>query len=309
MNRYEVTPSIQEILIEGDKATIKVTENYIFIASDRNQKSETGTIYEIKSINSEGKWLITEITSDCSFESAFKEIGINIDEILLLKSLNTMTDDDKNKDVAKKMVEQEEMIRKLNLSYTSYDRNKAKQYALEYSTFANPFNEKFWFYAGVNCQNFASQAVWYGLGGEDNQQAINSKQFPMLDLGKNHERSWYQTVVRYDCPTNWSWTGVEYFQDYMSAGGYFTVGPYGHLFSGVAWADIGDIIQVDWGATGSWFDHAYVVVAVDGTLGSRTPSNIWVSAHTNRVHNKRLSTEPGSYYRTIKIAGYMIEPL
>ncbi|NTU99378.1 hypothetical protein HGA64_05260 [Candidatus Falkowbacteria bacterium] len=143
-------------------------------------------------------------------------------------------------------------------------------------------------YNPSDCQNFASQCVWYGFGGTNSSTNINSKDFPMIGSGT---RAWYQTATQYD--DSLSWINVISFADYVSSSSTSTRGIFGWINNNnLSYAEVGDTIQI-YSSSQGWY-HTYVVNAVTGTSGSRTNSNIWVCAHTSNRNNERLDTVIGS---------------
>lgn len=153
---------------------------------------------------------------------------------------------------------------------------------------------------GGDCQNYASQCIWYGLGGVESSTAVNNYNFPMVGPSSSNRR-WYN-----DRPGNHtgSWTVVGSFADYVVAGDTSFVGLYGTVTNGVANAQVGDIIQIrKIGETS--FCHSYVVISVTGSAGRRTADNIWVCAHTKDVSNVILSGQVDStyVYRTVHVGG------
>ena len=114
----------------------------------------------------------------------------------------------------------------------------------------------------------------------------------MCNQGSAGARSWYQTKFG-STPTNWSWTGCIQFKNYLAAGGN-AVGPYGFEFNEVAYSNLGDVIQIQW--AGGTKRHSVVVTsfASGSVLGSRTRSQINVSAHTNDHNNYPLTLIAGT---------------
>ena len=113
-------------------------------------------------------------------------------------------------------------------------------------------------------------------------------------------------------PNGLVWVNVKPFANYINGGGYQIEGPYGWINeASLAYADVGDTIQIRDSTSGDGWYHTYVVTSVDGTAGSRTPANIWVSAHTRNALNEQLSTINNNvnYYRNIRISGhYRLNP-
>lgn len=157
-------------------------------------------------------------------------------------------------------------------------------YANQYALYYNPL---FCSYTNADCQNFASQCVWYMLGGNNNATSINNAYVPMNTVGTSNLK-WYLKGTSGECDPNYNWINVGSFANCVNSSTSYTAGLQGTIISGFAYAAVGDVLQVDWEGDGS-FDHSYVVVSVTGTSGSRTLSNIWVCAHTTNVQNTQLS--------------------
>lgn len=105
-------------------------------------------------------------------------------------------------------------------------------------------------------------------------------------------------------PSYSSWRVVDSFASYVSRGGSYKLGPYGTVTSGIASAQVGDIVQYDKEGNGA-YNHSMVVVAVSGTSGSRTLSNITVCAHTGDYKDTLLSAlgSSGWTWRTVHVSG------
>lgn len=187
-------------------------------------------------------------------------------------------------------------------SYIPYDKSRAASYAKKYA--GSNYNKRFASYKGHggDCQNFASQCVWYGYGGTDTASAINNKLRPMVTGTSN--RNWFATSGYMDCSI--SWIRCTAFKDYINNSYGGNPGPAGWTHVGsVAFAEPGDVIQVNWTGGNQW--HSYIVTAVTGTSGARTKSNITVVAHTGDITPRLLSTansESVSRHTTIRIGTY-----
>ena len=181
---------------------------------------------------------------------------------------------------------------------------KLQSYAITYSSNSSgtsSYNPLFANYAssGGDCQNFASQCIWYGLGGTNDYSHIHGKSKPMV-TGGNHQ--WYQSDISGDCSQQWSWTSCTAFGTYIqnSSG---KEGPNGTIYDGIKDARVGDLIQFSKNNNSS-YDHVYVVVvAANGTQGSRTPSQLIVCAHTtNRLSCSLAEVYTSKYtWRTIHV--------
>ena len=269
--------------------------------------------YTISFENVADRWFIADVFSDDAQEIFYRENGLdlNVEERLdalrqplesvdnsLKEQLQTRSQEDRNDSGATRG--QINYIRSYAVSY-------AKQYSAN-STGNSSYNSNFLLCSGNDCQNFAAQCVWFGFGGINTSSYINSKASPMIATGT---REWWCTKTD-ACGSNTSdsyWTYVSAFMNYINGpGAGYNPGPYGYNYNGVAYSDIGDVIQVSWSGNSS-YNHAYVVSGVtSGTsLGSRTVADIKICAHTTNHKDWALSNEnlDASYFRTARIQAYL----
>ncbi len=101
------------------------------------------------------------------------------------------------------------------LTYLGYDREKARWYAYTYTDNTGGestayYNDNFedWVGDGGDCQNFASQAVWYGFDGTNDSEWINNHRLPMIDNWSG-AADWWCDI---DNATN-SWVNVTGFRN------------------------------------------------------------------------------------------------
>ena len=121
--------------------------------------------------------------------------------------------------------------------------SRTVQYADWYAT---SYNSKFPSYAnyGGDCQNFASQCVWYGLGGTDTVAKISSHAVPMVYSGSNAIK-WYCGNTYWDYDPLKHWTVVGDFQDMIADSTSGQHGLYGTVWFGYQYASVGDVLAVD----------------------------------------------------------------
>lgn len=190
--------------------------------------------------------------------------------------------------------------------------NKPTNYAERYFATINPTFGK----ASADCQNFASQCVWAGLGGESKGSIKVPPVVYDSVYGSSNQRLWQHNNYSQTAPYGygWNWDHVDGFawliDSAVSANG---VGPYGWVnFGTLAYAEPGDVIIWDTGgapALGN-LDHAMVVTKVSGTSGSRTINNIYICAHNDPTD---FASEPlvdyaysgmtGQYFANCRIFG------
>ena len=289
---------VQEVNCEGTEATAHAMVKEMAADPDGTIGGHVH-VYEIQLQKTEAGWKISYMRSDDPQERHFLEAGkrLNVAERLeklrnpppLSEEAQRLNAETEKKYQAyleelerRKQAEEEETANNQSYrdyAYRTYDRNKAAEFAIEYDS--SPCTDYFNFNSSGDCQNFASQCLWYGFGGVLDEEAIDGKAYPMIASGS---RAWHPAVT--------SWTFVPTFESYMEDGGYDQSGPYGFLHYGdLGNTMMGDIILVNWegeASSGSQ-DHAYIVTEVTGAYGSREMSNIRVSAHTNLCNNEWLT--------------------
>lgn len=143
-----------------------------------------------------------------------------------------------------------------------YNRGAVVEYAHTWAYGRNPL---FYDYEklGGDCTNFASQCVYAGSR--------------VMNFTPTY--GWYYIDANNKAP---AWTGVTYFYNFMTREDE-SVGPIA-VETSIDRMIPGDIIQLSF-AEDTW-DHTLVVVRGTG----RSPSNIYVSAHSYDVDNRALTT-------------------
>ena len=156
-----------------------------------------------------------------------------------------------------------------------YIRQRAVDYARKYAFSQNPVFANFRGIGG-NCTNFVSQSVYAGS----------------CVMNYTPTYGWYYVSLDNRSP---SWSGVEYFYDFMV--GNKGVGPYGRE-AGPDEVEIGDVIQLAKNDTGYY--HTLIIVGFEG-------EDTLVAAQTDDAYARPLSTYTYDYSRYIKILGVRIE--
>ena len=179
------------------------------------------------------------------------------------------------------------MVSSLNPLTRSYASTYAYTYSCDDQSLwtTSSYNSNYPSYNPRDCQNFASQCIWYGLGGTNLSYYINNKLHPMISSGSV---AWYESGTQYDASSNWISCGS--FWDYVncttspSNGGLYGL----PMYQSIAYAEPGDTIQCD---NGDGFGHTYIVYAVTGTYGAETcRHNLCLRSYSE--HTKR-NTTPG----------------
>ncbi len=156
-----------------------------------------------------------------------------------------------------------------------YDRQSAVAYTRTWALSRNPAYYDFSDLGG-DCTNFASQAVYAGAG----------------VMNVTPVTGWFYRTAN---DRTASWTGVEFFYDFLSKN--LSAGPFGR------WAALseirpGDVIQLSF--DGERFAHTPVALSVGDPPA---PENILVAAHTNDALDRPLSTYAFRRLRPIHIEG------
>lgn len=312
-----------EIELNNIKATDTVAEvsiNEIFLHQYEGQdlNSSVGIIHSINLQKISGEWKITAIYSNDEFDRVYKKMEISEVEKIINEEPTVVSDEykaymAKNEEEMVALWKQVSSIK--SWTSTSYNRTEASDYALEYSSNtpgSSSYNSLFvncanW---GGDCQNFGSQTVFAGFGGDyDSSTAINNKDLPMIDSGT---RVWWATSSSVDGGENgpYHWSNCDHFGDYVEDGGYLIEGIYGWIYTGsVNFAYPGDIIQVRNTSSSTDWVHSYVVTSVTGTQGSLDPDDIYICSHTADLNNilldDRVSNE--ALLRVIRIGWHYSE--
>lgn len=157
-----------------------------------------------------------------------------------------------------------------------YNREKAVEYAHRW---AYDFNPRYYNFSslGGDCTNFASQCVYAGVG----------------IMNYTPVYGWFYRSTN---DRTASWTGVEYFYNFM-VGNDNGVGPF---MEHVPLREIlpGDVIQLKFEK--DVFQHTPVVVEVGSTPA---PDNILVAAHTFEADYRALSTYMYTELRPLHVLG------
>jgi hypothetical protein len=171
--------------------------------------------------------------------------------------------------------------------YTSTERNNAITYAKKWTSEGSgnsttPYNNaQFKNYSPDDCQNYVSQAIWYGFAKTKLASPQSStKDFPMSG-------TWWADTS--NTATTWNWTGTSYFHDWItsnqSTSNYGIQGSSSTTPTGI---QVGDYIYVP--------GHVMFVSKVtdSNANGIVEWSEIYVSAHTNNHLDYNLKTLYGT---------------
>ena len=288
-----------DVAVNGNYAVAKVYESLVYQYTDSPDESSELNYYYVVLKKADNAWYVADVISDDVPYLAFLNDGLTATEAITgydtaIASDNTSTD-----------------LPLMSISSSNdvgYSVNNAVNYALMYTTIAdNPVedggqgptstptfkNDRFkWFDA--DCMNFASQCVWAGFGGSNNDTHITSK-YGMDNTGSY---TWWCTKTNNVS----SWSSCSEFSTYISSNstgstekglqGEIKVTPYDS--STIVWdyaaTDlVGSIMHVRGkDNNGNWtsFGHAVFVNAAN----SLSRSDIFVCCYNSCKKNVKLGT-------------------
>lgn len=262
-----------EVEINGDYANASIVEEYSYdIDNGFDELCWLSREYSIALRKSSGNWYITCITTDSLIER--EEIDVEAQIALLNQPVEaTGICDDSN-------IEHNAAPMSSNLYSWIYNVDDAVDYAQNYFNGTNQLFGQ----SGADCQNFASQCVWAGLGG------TSATDVPCVSydlVGHSAPNLWcHNQYSDYysNYKLNWAWDNVVGFFHLIAVSTPNTIGPYGNVYTSNALASAkkGDVLFVnsDGGAASSTnIDHAMFITKVNGISGSRTSANIFIAAH------------------------------
>lgn len=296
---------LNEIEVSGDVAEVSIDEIFTCQYEERTVESSVGITHMVKLLKVNKEWKINDIISNDEYDRAYRKMDISIITKLLTEESAEVNDTYKNymetneKDMAALL---KQLTSTKSWTLTTYDRTEATDYALYYSsdtTGSSSYNSLFvdcTSYGG-DCQNFGSQSIFAGFGGDyNNSTAINGKDLPMIDSGY---RAWWATSSQvvdiadedavYGNGAHWS--NCVDFGEYAADGGSGKEGIYAWIYTGsVDYVYPGDMIQIRSSSSGNDWYHTYVVTSISGTQGQLDPDDIYICAHTANVNNDLLSS-------------------
>jgi hypothetical protein len=182
-------------------------------------------------------------------------------------------------------------------------------------TLGSPFG----YSRGENCQNFASQCVWAGLGSGTGITALPA--VSTQRAGSNARNVWCrnQSTTHYSIWWfNWAWDNVRAFFKLIDTSTIAQEGPCGFVTygSGLNYSSPGNVLAIRWtqngvghAATADTIHHAMFVTQVTATHGNQTASTIKIAAHstpTNTAYDSLISYLGSEYKNASQLARAMI---
>jgi len=296
------------ININGYTASASIVETYHYISNDGFGDSYRTKEYFFELIRADGIWQIISIKTNDPWEmdDTFIYIPIDVDAVII----NIIDEENaaKNINIAEVYARDISYSKGLlgsqnnppnNISSTLYAWTYSSAAAVSYA--AANYNKtaattQFGYNSGANCQNFASQCVFYGYGGTSSTNKTARPAISQTLVGQSSPLVWCQgqDSTYYSSNEYWknySWDNVRGFFNLVSQSSVYTEGPTGWITTGLDFVDVGNVIA--WAPSGSTtivnLTHAMFVTQVTGTSGLRTKSNISIAAHTSNTNSAYMA--------------------
>jgi len=304
--------------INNDNAYASIVESYTYDITDGfKDNSFRRREYTFTLSKGDEGWRITNVTTNDPWESNkdFNYEAIDVESVVLTQvnqksSFNPILQNDiiHSKDLPLYGIESDPLY------VWNYDTDDAVDYAEDH--YDDTSNSVFGFSSGVNCQNFASQCVWAGLGGSGSSTTA-APAVPTQSVGSDAWNVWSrnQSTTYYTyTPHNWAWDNVKGFAKLMERSTQITEGPYGDTYysNAIEYAQVGNVLSYDAGGSpaADTVDHAMFVTEVSGTSGSRTTSEVKIACHTSPSNSayetlSSYASYSSSYFaRSVILRGY-----
>ena len=225
IQRYNFTlaTTVLNTEVGDDCATVELYAHITFQYEEGGETAECGDRYQVTFGKVGGTWCIVDIVSEEMIAYGMTPDSFNLDAAIAefdrlqeQGPVVQMVEPENQTDGAAEPAALNDAVN----TYRYYNRDNATAYAYTYTTDSytgssgnntNFTNDNFSYYSDANCQNFASQCIWAGLGGSDTSDDIDSLKFPMDTNGSNQ---WY-------CNGQWSavvnWTNTHKFYEYVNS--------------------------------------------------------------------------------------------
>lgn len=280
--------------IDDTTATVSIVEDYTYSITDgfdSDSFRRREYTFEVEKVN--GTWQIVSVTTNdpWELESDFEYAAIDVDTAIQSLREDNAAILNNSATLAEVISEEEIEPAATTLNRWTYSVEDAVAYAVAH--YADTSNSVFGFTTGNDCQNFASQCVWAGLGGSGTSTSARPAVSTAV-AGSSAANVWQRNVATtcYSSDTywlNWTWDNARGFAYMMTQSSFSAEGPYGNTqYSGYfAYTAAGNILTVDWAGAPArdTLDHAMFVTEVSGTSGSRTTSQVKVAAHTSATNS------------------------
>lgn len=281
--------------IKENSATATIVEDYTYTITDGfSSESFRRREYTFELIKEDDTWQIVGVTTNDPWEldSSFEYAAIDIDAAIQRMREDNISPTSSATSTSSDTGTPRTETASSSLNRWTYSSAKAVAYAVEH--YADTSNPVFGFTPGNDCQNFCSQCIWAGLGG--NGTSTSSRPAVSTSLAGTAGSNVWQRNIATECyPSNtywlnWTWDNVRGFAHMMTQSSSNKEGPYGNTQYStgyLCYSFAGNILSVDWDGAPArdTLDHAMFVTEVTGELGERTPSNIKIAAHTSATNS------------------------
>ena len=301
----------------GDKAAqISVLEEYSFTYEEKfTDDYFIKRLYTFNLEKNGSEWAITKVVTNDGIENAETFNYEPIDVTAAVASIagakaeaaNAPLTTQSREDIVKAM-KGEDASRAATARYMwTYNPSRAVYYA---SLYYNSNHRLFPRNGSSDCQNFASQCVWAGLGADYSSTTANTTSYPAVStssVGSSSPQVWsynqYSNAYSQSY-FNWAWDNAAGFPKLIDESGSGTTGPFGTtVYGNLNYADIGDVISVNYDGTAAAgnIDHAMFVTGLASgaaAAGSRSNSDLVIAAHTtdtNSAYTPMLDYAAGRY--------------
>ena len=290
---FETQYTVKEVIQDGEFCTVSINEFISFQYEDRDTLSYVSTDYEVYLYKHNGKWLIANVIADDEFDRSFRANGFDATEAIEGYYYAKSNQSDGRGRVVRRLDEANDAMLSNVVSIRPYNRANARAYAYTYTTqgydpyhsFYNPLFQS-WAGNGGDCQNFASQSIWAGFGGNNNAEAISNKEIPMDNVGSTANTNWTGNSVLYN-----TWISTSSFENYinnssaqdtrMSA----IILDFKNTDAEISGVEVGDVMHVYNSSTERSYDHAIVITDVFST----NRNDIYFCAHTTDRKDLKVS--------------------
>lgn len=302
---YEYNPKYENVLINANDAQVKIsgTAKVKFANSGKLIENIGQDLHEISLIKVGESWKIRSDKYDDEMKLAYPD-NTNWDK-LISEFYSTMASiEQQDNELYTRIQNKSETDWRLKsryksnevsgdsslapLGYVTLDHAKAAWYGNYYTDDSgssekyDAYNQLFKWYYHNDCQNFVSQALWYGFGGSNDATSIGYHFFPMVDWNMDpNPHDWWND--KYYTDGNNMWINVDYFKSYI-------IDNYNNNKHGVQ-GTVGSIGGIEPGDYLYAPGHVILVTDVidyDGD-GYTDFNEIYISAHTNNRQHHRLS--------------------
>lgn len=278
--------------VSGSQASASVVEDYTYYITDGfDSESFRRREYSFELQNGANGWEIVSVKTNDPWE---EEDGFSYDVVDVESHIAEVLTVPQTLDSGDVLDEEDLAVpAATTLNRWTYSTSDAVDYAVDHYKDNKNGDSIFGFTTGNNCQNFASQCVWAGLGGSGSSTSARPAVSTSV-AGSDGPNVWQRNVATkcYSSSTywlNWTWDTVRGFANMMVESDPDREGPCGNTqYSGkFRYAAVGNVLSVDWDGNPSrdTLDHAMFVTEVSGTSGSRTTSQVKVAAHTNPTNS------------------------